>query len=79
MDTVVLQEPDQHVRERVLAGQHIRGTTRENHYIEEVYLHAYVVVGTAQQGLERYLTFYNLQRQNRVLDGKTPDQVLAIT
>jgi putative transposase len=42
---------------------------------EEVYLHAYETVGAAQQGLERYLTFYNRQRPHRALDGKTPDQV----
>ena len=42
---------------------------------EEVYLHAYETVGAAQQGLERYLTFYNQQRPHRALDGKTPDQV----
>ena len=42
---------------------------------EEVYLHAYETVGAAQEGLERYLTFYNRQRPHRALDGKTPDQV----
>lgn len=42
---------------------------------EEVYLHAYETVSAAQQGLERYLTFYNRQRPHRALDGKTPDQV----
>jgi putative transposase len=42
---------------------------------EEVYLHAYETVGAAQQGLERYLTFYNQQRPHRALDGKTPAQV----
>jgi putative transposase len=40
---------------------------------EEVYLHAYETVGAAQQGLERYLTFYNRQRPHRALDDKTPD------
>jgi putative transposase len=42
---------------------------------EEVYLHAYETVGAAQQGVERYLMFYNRQRPHRALDGKTPDQV----
>jgi len=42
---------------------------------EEGYLHAYETVSAAQQGLERYLTFYNRQRPHRALDGKTPDQV----
>jgi putative transposase len=42
---------------------------------EEVYLHAYDTVGTAHQGLERYLTFYNQTRPHQALDGKTPDQV----
>jgi putative transposase len=42
---------------------------------EEVYLHAYETVGAAQQGLERYLTFYNQTRPHRALDGQTPDGV----
>lgn len=42
---------------------------------EEVYLYAYETVSAAQQGLERYLTFYNQQRPHRALDGKTLDQV----
>jgi putative transposase len=42
---------------------------------EEVYLHAYETVSAAQQGLERYLTFYNQTRPHRALDGQTPDQV----
>ena len=42
---------------------------------EEGYLHAYETVSAAQQGLERYLTFYTRQRPHRALDGKTPDQV----
>lgn len=42
---------------------------------EEVYLHAYETVSAAQQGLERYLTFYNQTRPHRALDGKTPEQV----
>ena len=42
---------------------------------EEVYLHAYETVGTAHQGLVRYLIFYNQQRPHRALDGQTPDQV----
>ena len=42
---------------------------------EEVYLHAYETVGAAQQGLARYLTFYNEIRPHQALDGQTPDQV----
>ena len=42
---------------------------------EEVYLHAYETVSAAQQGLERYLTFYNQPRPHRALDGQTTDQV----
>ena len=42
---------------------------------EEVYLHAYETVSAAQQGLERYLTFYNQTRPHRALDGHTPDGV----
>ena len=42
---------------------------------EEVYLHAYETVGAAQQGLARYLTFYNQARPHRALDGRTPDGV----
>ena len=39
---------------------------------EEVYLHAYETVSAAQQGLERYLTFYNQTRPLRALDCHTP-------
>ena len=42
---------------------------------EEVYLRAYETVSAAQQGLERYLTFYNQTRPHRALDGHTPDGV----
>jgi putative transposase len=42
---------------------------------EEVYLHAYETVRAAQQGLERYLTFYNQARPHRALDSHTPDGV----
>ena len=61
-----------------------KGAWRDNVFVErlwksikyeEVYLHAYETVGAAQQGLERYLTFYNRQRPHRALDGKTPNQV----
>jgi putative transposase len=40
-----------------------------------VYLHAYVSVSAAQQGLERYLTFYNQTRPHRALDGRTSNGV----
>jgi len=42
---------------------------------EEVYLHAYETVRHAQQGLERYVQFYNQLRPHRALDGRTPDRV----
>ncbi len=42
---------------------------------EAVYLHAYETVSAAQQGLARYLTFYNQARPHRALDGHTPDAV----
>ena len=42
---------------------------------EEVYLHGYETIRAAQQGLERYLTFYNQTRPHQALDGQTPDQV----
>jgi len=61
-----------------------RGCWRDNVFVErlwksikyeEVYLHAYETVSAAQQGLERYLTFYNQTRPHRALDGHTPDGV----
>jgi putative transposase len=42
---------------------------------EEVYLHAYETVRDAQQGIARYVTFYNQLRPHRALDGRTPDHV----
>jgi putative transposase len=42
---------------------------------EEVYLHAYETVRNAQEGMTRYLTFYNQIRPHRALDGRTPDRV----
>ena len=42
---------------------------------EEVYLHAYETVHDAQQGVARYMTFYNQIRPHRALDGRTPDRV----
>ena len=61
-----------------------RGCWRDNVFVErlwksikyeEVYLHAYETVSAAQQGLARYLTFYNQTRPHRALDGHTPDGV----
>ena len=61
-----------------------KGCWRDNVFVErlwksikyeEVYLHAYETVSAAQQGLERYLTFYNQIRPHRALDGRTPDGV----
>jgi putative transposase len=42
---------------------------------EEVYLRAYETVCDAQEGVGRYLMFYNQQRPHRALKGQTPDQV----
>jgi putative transposase len=61
-----------------------RGCWRDNVFVErlwrslkyeEVYLHAYETVRHAQQGLERYVQFYNQLRPHRALDGRTPDRV----
>jgi putative transposase len=61
-----------------------RGCWRDNVFVErlwrslkyeEVYLRAYETVGDAQQGLARYLHFYNQLRPHRALDGRTPDRV----
>ena len=42
---------------------------------EEVYRHAYETVRDAQDGVARYMTFYNQIRPHRALDGRTPDRV----
>ena len=42
---------------------------------EEVYLYAYETVRNAQEGVARYMTFYNEIRLHRALDGRTPDRV----
>ena len=61
-----------------------KGCWRDNVFVErlwkslkyeEVYFHAYDTVSAAQQGLERYLTFYNQTRPHQALAGQTPDQV----
>jgi putative transposase len=61
-----------------------RGCWRDNVFVErlwrslkyeDVYLRAYETVGDAQQGLARYLHFYNQLRPHRALDGRTPDRV----
>jgi putative transposase len=61
-----------------------RGCWRDNVFVErlwrslkyeEVYLHAYETVRDAQQGLDRYIHFYNQVRPHRALDGRTPDRV----
>ena len=44
---------------------------------EEVYLHAYETVRDVQDGMARYLTFYNQLRPHRALDGRTPDRVYS--
>ena len=61
-----------------------KGCWRDNVFVErlwksikyeEIYLHAYDTVSAAQQGLKRYLMFYNQTRPHQALDGQTPDQV----
>jgi putative transposase len=61
-----------------------KGCWRDNVFVErlwksikyeEVYLHAYDTVSAAQQGLARYLMFYNQTRPHQALDGQTPDGV----
>lgn len=61
-----------------------KGCWRDNVFVErlwrslkyeEVYLRAYETAGDAQQGLARYLHFYNQFRPHRALDGRTPDAV----
>jgi putative transposase len=61
-----------------------KGCWRDNVFVErlwksikyeEVYLHAYDTVSAAQQGLARYLRFYNQTRPHQALDGQTPDHV----
>ncbi len=57
------------------------GRWRDNVFVErlwrspkydEVYLYTYETVADAQQGVGRYLTFYNQLRPHRALDGRTP-------
>ena len=61
-----------------------RGSWRDNVFVErlwrslkyeEVYLRAYETVRDAQQGLARYVQFYNHVRPHRALDGRTPNRV----
>jgi putative transposase len=46
---------------------------------EEVYLQAYETVRDAQDGIARYMSFYNQIRPHRALDGRTPDRVYCDT
>lgn len=61
-----------------------KGCWRDNVFVErlwrsikyeEVYLHAYETVREAQDGIARYVTFYNAVRPHQTLDGHTPDRV----
>ena len=61
-----------------------RGCWRDNVFVERlwrslkyeaVYLYAYETVRYAEQGLERYVQFYNQVRPHRARDGRTPDRV----
>jgi len=61
-----------------------KGCWRDNVFVErlwrslkyeEVYLHAYETIRDAQDGVARYVTFYNQIRPHRALDGHTPDRV----
>ena len=47
---------------------------RRNLSYEEVYLRAYETVSAVNEGVARYLTFYNQQRSHCALDGHTPDR-----
>jgi putative transposase len=56
-----------------------KGCWRDNGFVErlwksfkyeEVYLHTYETVSAAQQGLARYLTFYNQTRPHRAREWK---------
>lgn len=49
----------------------------ESSKYEEVYLDAYETVSAAEQGLERYLRFYDQTRPHQAIDGQTPDQVYS--
>jgi len=69
---------------RIAISMDGKGCWRDNVFVErlwksikyeEVYLHAYETVSAAQQGLERYLTFYNQIRPHQALDGHTPNGV----
>jgi putative transposase len=46
---------------------------------EEVYLHAYETVRDAQDGVVRYMTFYNQIRPHRARDGRMPDACTVTT
>jgi putative transposase len=61
-----------------------RGSWRDNVLVErlwrslkyeDVYRRAYATVSAVNEGVARYLTFYNQQRPHRALDGHTPDRV----
>ena len=60
-----------------------KGAWRDNVFVErfwrtikyeEIYLHAYEVVGEARQSIGRYIPFYNARRPHVALDSRTPDQ-----
>ena len=61
-----------------------KGAWRDNVFVEriwrsikyeEVYLHAYINVPEARNGIGKYLKFYNTKRPYSSLDRMTPDQV----
>ena len=61
-----------------------KGAWRDNVFVErfwrsikyeEVYLHAYIKVPVARNGIGKYLKFYNTKRPHSSLDRMTPDQV----
>jgi len=61
-----------------------RGRWLDNRFIErlwrslkyeDVYLNCYGTMREAEEGIGRYLTFYNNQRPHQALNSRTPDQI----
>jgi len=65
-----------------------RGRWLDNRFIErlwrslkyeDVYLNVYEMMREAEQGIGRYLTFYNQRRPHQGLSSRTPDQAYSLT